>query len=378
MEASEFGIGRLFSAVRDAVIGGDALTGLIVLWNPAAERLFGYAAAEAVGQPMEIIVPERLRAAHRAGLRRYAAAGRGALIDSGAPVELPGLQKSGEEITIELTLSPLAAPAGAVPGSRYVLAVVRDITERRRAEAEREREQRSRLAAEAAVAARDEFISIAAHELKTPITSVLGVAQLALRRYTQTGMFEPERVEKALRTIEERTTALARLVERLLDASRLEAGRLELERRPTDVAALVRRVVEAARPTAGGGGFVLAGPTSLLAEVDEVRIEQVVANLLENAVRYSPNGGRIEVGVEAPDEETLRLSVRDHGIGIAVEQRERVFDRYHQAHRLPHAPGIGLGLFISREIVAAHGGRIELEAPEGGGSRFVVTLPRRG
>ena len=149
---SDLGIGRLFWRVRDAVIVGDASTGAIVLWNPGAEALFGYSADEAVGQPLEILVPETLRPRHRAGLTRFAAGGRGAVIDSPHPVELPALHKSGEALTIELTLSPLddadasgasrsaeaarrdrdAAPPAAA--GVLVLAVVRDVTARVRAE----------------------------------------------------------------------------------------------------------------------------------------------------------------------------------------------------------------------------------------------------
>lgn len=136
MQPSDFGIGRLFWTVRDAVIVGNARSGTIVLWNPAAERMFGYTEAEALGQLLEIIVPPALREAHRAGLRRFVTGGHGAVINAPTPVELPAITKAGEEIFVELTLTPIDTPAAmhAEPPRQFVAAVVRDVTERRHAQ----------------------------------------------------------------------------------------------------------------------------------------------------------------------------------------------------------------------------------------------------
>lgn len=152
VEPYDLGFGHLFWAIRDAVVVGEAASGRIVLWNPAAEALFGYSAAEALGHPIEILVPAALKARHRAGIARYAVTGAGPLIQAGTPAELPALRKDGEEITVELTLSPLHATGRE---GRYVLALVRDVTERKRAETERlalERERAARAAAEEAAA----------------------------------------------------------------------------------------------------------------------------------------------------------------------------------------------------------------------------------
>ncbi len=150
MEPNDLGFGRLFWAIRDAVVVGEAASGRIVLWNPAAEGLFGYQATEVLGRPIDILIPDALKERHRAGIARYAVTGEGALIQAGAPVELPALRKDGSEITIELTLSPMEE---SLATGRYVLALVRDVTERKRAEAERlvlERERTARTAAEEA------------------------------------------------------------------------------------------------------------------------------------------------------------------------------------------------------------------------------------
>jgi PAS domain S-box-containing protein len=128
----DLGIGPLFWSVRDAVVVGDATTGRIVLWNPAAECLFGYSAAEAAGMPLENLIPERLRARHRAGLARYAVNGAGPLIDAEKPIAMPALRQDGAEISIELSLTPLLAPLGSIATGHYVLANIRDASERQR------------------------------------------------------------------------------------------------------------------------------------------------------------------------------------------------------------------------------------------------------
>jgi len=150
VEPNDLGFGRLFWAIRDAVVVGEAARGRIVLWNPAAEALFGYQAAEVLGRPIEILVPDAFKERHRAGITRYAVTGHGALFEARSPVELPALRKDGSEITIELTLSPMEESGSR---GRYVMALVRDVTERKRAEAERlvlERERAARTAAEEA------------------------------------------------------------------------------------------------------------------------------------------------------------------------------------------------------------------------------------
>jgi signal transduction histidine kinase len=255
---------------------------------------------------------------------------------------------------------------------------------------------------------RDELLSIAAHELKAPITTLRGFTQLALRRLAlDGGAVDLGRVRQALEAIDQQSDKLNRLVTQLLDVSRIGAGKLAPQTAPTELIGLVEGVIVAAQannpqhpisirtrgaagvdqktsasapdvPRApdgtemGGEAVPCTGP--LVALVDPLRIEQVVANLVDNAVKYSPDGGPIEVELSSPDPKTVRLAVRDHGIGIPAEHRARIFDRFHQAHG-DRFPGVGLGLYISRQFVELHGGRIEVECPPDGGTRFVVTLP---
>jgi signal transduction histidine kinase len=230
--------------------------------------------------------------------------------------------------------------------------------------------------AQAALQVRDEFLSVAAHELKTPVTSVRGYAQLLLRQYAQGNVPEPARACQALQVIDRQSDRLTRLVSHLLDVSRLEAGKLVLERKVTDMARLVEEVAGDAQARTATHAVRVAVPGPVLAVVDPLRLEQVLTNLLDNAIKYSPRGGPIDLELSTPDPDTLQLAVRDHGVGIPPESRPRIFDRFYQVDPvLQHTSGMGLGLYISEQIVELHGGRIEIEAPPDGGTRVVVRLP---
>ncbi|MHB1413955.1 MAG: sensor histidine kinase, partial [Chloroflexota bacterium] len=238
-------------------------------------------------------------------------------------------------------------------------------------------EQEARETAERAVKVRDEFISIAAHELKTPVTSLQGFAQLLLRQSEATGTPDPAMVVKAMATIEQQSKRLSKLTEQLLNLSRLEAGRLTISPEETDLAALVADAVEEARHSHPRRSINLDVKRQVQATADPLRFWQVVTNLLDNAVKFSPADTPVEVTVDAEDG-SATLVVRDHGPGIAPEKRERVFERFYQAHDERHYGGMGIGLYISQEIVYLHGGEIGVEAPADGGSRFVVRLPLNG
>jgi len=235
-------------------------------------------------------------------------------------------------------------------------------------------EQSARESAEVALRVRDEFMSIASHELKTPLTTLSGYAQLVLRRFSKQGELDQQRVVEALESIKTQADKLGRLLGHLLDLSRLDEGKLSLERTATNLAALVEEVVQTARGWSTRHAIQLVAPTTLLANVDGLRIEQVLVNLIDNAVKYSPDGGQIDVAVTQRGA-LVEVSVRDHGLGIPRDQRGHIFERFYQAHSERHRSGLGLGLFISRQIVELHGGRIRAEFPRGGGTRFVVRLP---
>jgi len=231
----------------------------------------------------------------------------------------------------------------------------REIAERRRAEE-----------------IRDEFLSVAAHELKTPLTSLRGFAQVLLRQAGESSV--PARLRPALDAVDRQSAKLGVLVGQLLDVSRLEAGQLTIEPQMTDIAALVRGVVSAAEATATRCEFVVLGVAKAMAFLDPLRFEQVLTNVVDNAVKYSPKGGPVTVEV-AERADKVRITVTDEGLGVPPEHRGRIFDRYYQAHSARRLGGMGLGLYVSRQIMDLHGGKIEAVYPDGGGMRVVITLP---
>jgi signal transduction histidine kinase len=177
-----------------------------------------------------------------------------------------------------------------------------------------------------------------------------------------------------LATIDEQASRLRRLLLRLLDSAQIETGKLRIEPIQTDLAALVHAIL-ARHPGQDTHTLVGTGAEHLEAVVDPLRFEQVVVNLLDNAVKFSPEGSTVVVAVEQDPEGGARLSVTDQGVGIAPDQRARVFERFHQAHAGDSWAGLGLGLYITREIIELHGGTVRIEEPAHHGTRFVVTLP---
>ncbi|MGN6812657.1 MAG: sensor histidine kinase, partial [Thermomicrobiales bacterium] len=241
-------------------------------------------------------------------------------------------------------------------------------------------EQAARERAEAAVRARDEFLSIAAHELRTPVTTIKGAAQLALRLHTR-GTLELARAVRAVETIHAAVDRLTVLIADLLDVSRLESGQLALRPERLDLVALAREVADRFAAQLGRAyRLEIALPAApLFVEADAVRLEQVLDNLLTNAVKYSPDGGAIAVAA-APSEGGVVVTVRDSGIGLPPGAAERIFEPFGRAANATRngLPGMGLGLHISRRIAMLHGGRLWAEsAGEGQGTALRLWLPAK-
>ncbi|MGZ3676728.1 MAG: sensor histidine kinase, partial [Ktedonobacterales bacterium] len=228
---------------------------------------------------------------------------------------------------------------------------------------------------EAALQVRDEFLSVAAHELKTPVTGLRAMAQILARKLQKLEMPVPPWLGDGIRTIDQQAERLTLLIGKLFDVSRLDQGKLAAERTSTDLAELAQKLVAAFSGRTKKHTIVLTADPDLIADVDPIGIEQVLSNLIDNAIKYSPDGGQIDVEVCRLDDNLARLSVRDRGIGIAPEKREAIFKRFYQAHAEDHRSGLGLGLYIARQIVELHGGDIKVEFPEGGGTRFIIKLP---
>jgi signal transduction histidine kinase len=225
-----------------------------------------------------------------------------------------------------------------------------------------------------AIEARDDFLYVAAHELRTPVTGLRGYAQLLLRDVRLDRVISPARLARSLGVIERQIYLLNQLIGRLLDTSQIHSGKLRVEPAPTDLATLVRQVLEL-QPPDDRHRIVCDGPDQLEAHVDPLRLEQVITNLIDNAIKFSPDGGEVTVAVADRGATGIVLSVTDSGLGIPMQLRESVFEKFHQAHPGSSLSGIGLGLFICREIVELHGGSIRIEDADDHGTRVVVTLP---
>jgi PAS domain S-box-containing protein len=355
----------------DAIISTD-LQGNIKSWNRGAERIYGYPADETIGKPVTMLHPQdrwneepRILELIRMGDR----------IDH---YETLRRRKDGTDIDISLTVSPILNHAGDVIGASKTS---RDITWRKRAEEEREqllaRERDSRSEAEDANRLKDEFLATISHELRSPLNAILGWARL-LREPDMRG----DQMDRALETIERNAQAQARLIEDLLDVSRIVSGKLSIQMRPVTLNSTVQSAVADLRLAAESKGIDLR-----LAEDEEIkligdadRLQQVVWNLLSNAIKFTPEGGRVEVGLKRIGEHA-ELRVRDTGRGISPEFLPHVFDRFRQATRTDarSRAGLGLGLAIVRHIVEAHGGSVTAEsAGVGLGSTFVCKLPLVG
>ncbi|HUG17222.1 MAG TPA: PAS domain S-box protein [Thermomicrobiales bacterium] len=224
---------------------------------------------------------------------------------------------------------------------------------------------------------RDQFLAVAAHELRSPLTSMKGFAQLLLRRAERQPL--GEEWVRPLRTIDEQVNRLAGLVNRLLDVSRIEEDQLHLEVEEVDVADVVREAVSEAQLATEGHAITYAiDPASLLAEVDRTRIGQVLSNLIDNAVRYSPYDSPVEI-FAALEGDQIVVSVTDYGPGIDEDAQQRLFERYFRGTHSTRGPsdGLGLGLYVARGIVEAHGGHISVASEPGKGSTFTFSVPRR-
>jgi PAS domain S-box-containing protein len=354
----------------DAIISKN-LDGIIQSCNGAAERLFGYTAAELIGQNVRILIPPERQAEEDHILARIRRRDR---IDH---FETERLAKDGHRLAISLTVSPVLDGAGAIIG---VSKIARDISERQAAIAERERlldaERVARAEAERASRVKDDFIAMVSHELRTPLNAILSWTQLMMR-----GQHDPAILQRGLNVVARNTRVQAQLISDLLDVSRIVAGKLQLDIQTVDIEAIVRDSVETVRHDAESKGIEMRTELEATAPVsgDPARVQQVIWNLLANAIKFTPQGGRVMVTLRGTGSE-VEVSVADNGAGIRPDFLPHVFDRFHQADRsiTRRFGGLGLGLAIVKHLVELHGGSVHAESPgEGQGATFTITLPSR-
>jgi two-component system, OmpR family, phosphate regulon sensor histidine kinase PhoR len=333
----------ILANIADGIVAVDR-EGRVVLWNDAASRITGVAGADAVGRTTERVLQRTLESGLDPGIEE--------LGDRLVPI-----RRGDEEVWLSLTEAIMRDPAGAVSGRIFAF---RDIS------AERVVEQM-----------KSDFVTTVSHELRTPLTSIYGFAETLLRRDVP---FEDEERRVFLGYIASESERLTRIVDQLLSVARLETGDLQVTLAPTDVRTVVSDVVQSAEqaPTGNGYDFVVDLPEEPLdAEADRDKLRQILANLVDNAVKFSPNGGTVTVAARA-NGEVAEVRVVDEGIGIPEEEQRRIFTKFFRGEAMARDPatgGTGLGLFIAHGLVSAMGGRMWVDSREGAGSSFAFELP---
>jgi PAS domain S-box-containing protein len=382
-EFAPYWLAALIESADDAIIS-KTLDGIITSWNNGAQRIFGYTAEEAIGNPVTMLIPPdhideepailaRLRAGER--IEHY---------------ETVRVTKNSRLIDISLTVSPIKGPHGEIVGASKI---ARDITEQRQArkaldaayeaanrargEAEQAAIENKRLyqRAEESSRLKEEFLATISHELRTPLSAILGWT-----RMLRLGQLSSDDEAKALDTIERNARAQAQLIDDLLDVSRIVTGKLRMDVRPSDPISFIDAAVEAVRPAAEAKGVRVqkvmdTGAISIPG--DPVRLQQVVWNLLSNAIKFTPRGGRVQIRSERVNSH-LEIVVSDTGQGIPADFLPHVFDRFRQADQKTSRQhgGMGLGLAIVRHLVELHGGTVRANSEGvGQGATFTVQLP---
>jgi PAS domain S-box-containing protein len=329
--------------IADGIVAIDR-EGQVVLWNDAASRITGVAGADAVGRTTEQVLQRTLDSGDSAGLEGFGD-------------RLVLIRRGDDEVWLSVTEAIMRDPGGAVSGRIFAF---RDIS------AERIVEQM-----------KSDFVTTVSHELRTPLTSIYGFAETLLR---QDVPFQEDERRVFLGYIASESERLTRIVDQLLSVARLDTGDLQVNLAPTDVRTVVSDVVQTAElaPMANGHSFVVDLPEEPLdAEADRDKLRQILANLVDNAVKFSPNGGTVTVAARA-NGRVAEVRVVDEGIGIPEEEQRRIFTKFFRGDAMTRDPatgGTGLGLFIAHGLVSAMGGRMWVDSREGTGSSFAFELP---
>ena len=368
----------LVEGVNDYAIFMLDVNGNVATWNSGAARIKGYRAEEIVGQHFRKFYPEDAVESGWPEHELKVAAAEGRFVDEGWRV-----RKDGSRFWAHVTITALRDDTGRLRGFAKL---TRDLTERKRTEAleasgaERETmleaERNARLLAQRTARIKDEFLATLSHELRTPLNAILGWTQLLRSR----GAVEPVDFSRAMEIIERNARAQVRLIDDLLDLSRIMSGRFRLDVQQLSLLDIVRSALDSIEPSAQTKGVRLESvldPQSVIVSGDPARLQQVFWNLLSNAVKFTPKGGRIQVLLQRVNSH-IEFSVSDTGIGIPAAFLPHVFERFSQKDSSTHREygGLGLGLAICKQLVDLHGGSIQAKSMgEGHGATFVVTLP---
>lgn len=331
----------------DDAIVSKTLESVVTSWNAAAERIFGYSADEMIGQTIYKIIPADRQDEEPQILARLK---KGERVEH---FETKRITKDGRLLDISLTISPIKDAQRNIIG---LSKIARDITEKK------QEEQR-----------KNDFIGMVSHELKTPLTSLSAIIQVATSKLKDGGdEFLTGAMENAGRQIKKMTG----MINGFLNISRLESGQLLIEKEPFRLDLLLLEILEETKLTVGSHAFNLDGCNNIIVNADRDKISSVISNLISNAVKYSPRGKLIDIRCQL-EKEAVIVSIKDEGIGIKPSDIDRVFDRYYRVENsdLRHVSGFGIGLYLSAEIIKRHNGKIWAESKNGKGTTFYFSLP---
>ena len=350
LEESEERFRSVVETAGDAIISIDS-EGNAIYWNRAAENVFGYTADEVLRKPISsLIVPERFHSSHLEGLQRVVSTGETKIM--GNTVEIEGRRKDGTDFPLELTLATWKTGEGT-----FFTAIIRDITERKELDE-----------------LKDEFIGLVSHELRSPLTVVIGAVNTAL---TEGERLSAEDTRQLLQDAAQEADSLSYLLGNLLELSRAQADRLVLYVESIHIGSVIEDLLQKMGRRYTSHRFIADLPKDLPPiPADRLRVERILHNLLENAVKYSPAGSEIRVFAKH-ERGRLAIGVQDQGIGISSENQAMLFKPFQRLEDTMRAgiKGIGLGLLVCRRLVEAHGGRIWLESEPGHGTTLFFTLP---
>lgn len=342
-------LAAIIESSDDAIVS-KTLEGIVTSWNGSAERIFGYTEAEMIGQSILKIIPQDRLDEEVEILTKL---GRGERVEH---FETKRQTKQGNLIDLSLTISPIKDKNGRIIG---VSKIARDITERKL------EEQR-----------KDAFVAMASHELKTPLTAITAYLQLMLVKSRRD---MADFYINTLTRAEAQAKKMITMIQDFLSVARLEEGKIVISKQNFDLQPLISEIIDDASFLTTRHQICFKGPDHIHIYGDQEKISHVLMNLVNNAVKYSPNGGTITISVE-PEADKVKISVSDEGVGIHPKDRRRLFERFYRVdnEKTQTAAGFGIGLYLASEILRYHDSKIELESQEGVGSTFWFYLPVYG
>ena len=335
----------------------------ILEWNPKAEEIFGFSQEEISGKTLtETIIPPQYREAHLKGMQHFLKTGNGPILNK--TVDITALHKNGNEFYINLSISNVKMDEGWL-----FIAFLSDISERKKTEEALIKKEAELMQSKILEEEKDQFISIASHELRTPITTIKAYTQLTLEMFDNL----PSDLQNNLIKIDHYTDKLNVLLNELLDVSKINLGKLNLTKSEINFHTFLPETLNSIQQIVKHQ-IILKENTEAIIIADPIRLEQVITNLVSNSAKYSPGKDRIIVR-SYKEKNQLICSFTDFGIGIAPDNINKLFKRFYRVDQSSKFSGFGIGLYVSREIIKQHGGKMWVESIEGEGSTFYFSLP---